>query len=62
VLDERHLRRIVSEFPRYYHEARPHQSLNRNAPVPREVESPDKGKVIAEPMVGGLHHGHRRAA
>ena len=31
-------------------------------PVARDVEPPDRGKVIAIPEVGGLHHRYRRAA
>ncbi len=33
-----------------------------NAPVPREVEPPTDGAVIAIPQVGGLHHRYTRAA
>jgi hypothetical protein len=44
------------------HNARPHQSLGRNSPVPREIEPRAMGKVIAIPQVGGLHHLYRRAA
>jgi hypothetical protein len=62
VLDENHLRRILAEYFRYYHEARTHLSLDRNSPVPREVESCESGRVVAEPFLGGLHHRCRRAA
>jgi transposase InsO family protein len=62
VLNEAHLRRILSSFLIFYHQHRVHQSLDRNAPVPREIEPPDRGKVVAEPMVGGLHHRYRRCA
>ena len=62
VLNERHLRRIPASYFTYYHEARAHLSLDRNAPVPRRVEHPFEGKVIAIPQVGGLHHRYRRAA
>ena len=62
VLCEEQLRRILGEYIDYYHEARPHQSLARNSPVPREVEMPSAGKVISIPHVGGLHHQYRRAA
>jgi putative transposase len=62
VLHERHLRCIVSGYLAYYHRARPHMSLARNAPVPREVEPPALGPVVCEPMVGGLHHRYRRVA
>ncbi len=62
VLNEAHLRRVLSSYFAYYHEARTHLSLDRNAPVPRRVEHPSEGEVIAIPQVGGLHHRYRRAA
>jgi transposase InsO family protein len=62
VFSEGHLRRILTSFFAYYHEARTHLSLDRNAPVPREVEPPTMGKVIAIPQVAGLHHRYTRAA
>lgn len=62
VLDERHLRRIIAAYIEYYHGSRPHITLDRNAPVPREVEPPSAGTVVAIPQVGGLHHRYARAA
>lgn len=62
VLNESHLIRILTSYFAYYHEARTHLSLNRNAPVPRDVEPPGHGKVIAIPYLGGLHHRYTRAA
>ena len=62
VLGEDHLRRLLSLYFAYYHESRTHLSLDRNAPHPREVEPPSRGKVVAIPHVGGLHHLYTRAA
>ncbi len=62
ILNERHLKRILHSYFEYYHHSRTHLSLDRNAPVPREVEPRGRGKVVAIPMVGGLHHRYRRAA
>jgi putative transposase len=62
VFSEGHLRQILREYFDYYHEVRPHQSLQRNSPIPRRVELPSKGKVISIPQVGGLHHRYLRAA
>ncbi len=62
VLNENHLHRILSEYVRYYNESRTHLSLERNSPEPREVEPPGKGKVVAIPHVGGLHHRYTRVA
>jgi putative transposase len=54
IINENHLCRILREYFDYYHNARPHQSLERNSPTPREIELPSKSKVIAIPQVGGL--------
>ena len=62
VLNEAHLRRFLTSYFAYYHESRAHLSLECNAPVPRRIEHPSEGKVIAIPQVGGLHHRYRRAA
>jgi len=62
VLSEAHLRRILASYFEYHHASRTHLSLERNAPIPREVEPRSKGKVVAVPQAGGLHHRHTRAA
>jgi hypothetical protein len=62
VINEAHLRCVLGEYFAYYHESRPHQSLDGNAPRPREIEPPSRGRIVAEPQVGGLHHRYRRAA
>jgi hypothetical protein len=45
-----------------YNTARPHQSLDDNSPQPRIVELPPRGRIIASPQVGGLHHRYQRVA
>jgi putative transposase len=62
VLSERHLKRILREYFDYHNNSRAHMSLDGNAPLPREVEPPDLGNVIALPQVGGLHHRYTRVA
>ncbi|MHC4399456.1 MAG: integrase core domain-containing protein [Planctomycetota bacterium] len=62
VLNERHLYRILTDYFDYYHNSRPHLSLDCNSPVPREVEPPSQGEVISIRQVGGLHHRYLRAA
>jgi putative transposase len=62
IINEYHLRRVLREYLNYYHKYRPHQSLGNNSPEPREVELPEKGKVVSISQVGGLHHLYRRAA
>jgi len=62
VLGEQHLRRILRKYLEYYHGSRTHLALDKDAPASRERESTDDGKVIALPMVGGLHHRYTRRA
>jgi transposase InsO family protein len=58
VFGETHLRRIMSMYASYYNEARTHLSLGKDAPISRPIER--FGRVIAEPMVGGLHNRYAR--
>jgi transposase InsO family protein len=62
VFSEAHLLRILTDYFEYYHTSRAHQSLGGNSPVPREIEPPDRGRVVRTPVLGGLHHAYRRAA
>jgi transposase InsO family protein len=62
VFQERQLRQILESYFEYYHKVRPHRSLSHDSPIPRPVESPDRGKVTEMPLVGGLHHHYRREA
>ncbi len=57
---QRHLLRTLREYVEYYNTSRPHQSLDRNSPIPREVEA--VGEVCATPVLSGLHHRYFRAA
>ena len=54
VLNEVHFKRILSSYLDYYHHVRTHLSLERNSPIPRNVELPFEGDVIAIPMVGAF--------
>ena len=62
VLNEDHLRRILTDYFDYYHHSRPHLSLDRNSPTPRRVELPSESPIVAIPQVGGLHHRYTRRA
>jgi len=62
VLNEDHLRRILVDYVEYDNNVRPHLSLQRNTPSPRAVEPLERGKVVAVPYLGGLHHHYTRAA
>jgi putative transposase len=62
IFNERHLRRVLTEYDRYYNENRTHLGLEKDCPDPRAIKFPDSGAVQSEPMVGGLHHRYFRQA
>jgi transposase InsO family protein len=62
VLSERHLRRILTCYFAYYHQARTHLALDKDAPDLRPIERPAEGKNMQLPEVGGLHHRYLRQA
>jgi len=62
VLNERHLRRLLRAYVAYFNRSRPHQALENNSPIPREVQPPSHGPIRAVPEVGGLHHRYQRVA
>jgi putative transposase len=64
VLNERHLKRLMSEYVRYYHDDRTHLALAKGTPAGREARQiPDAGcKVVSTPRLGGLHHRYDLAA
>lgn len=58
VQDEAHLRRLLREFVRYYHEDRTHLGLAKDTPSGRAAQSRpgSQAAVVGEPRLGGLHH------
>jgi putative transposase len=59
VLNEWHLKRLISEYVRYYHDDRTHLGLDKQTPGSRAPTSDPNGcrnQVIAVPRLGGLHH------
>jgi putative transposase len=59
-VDERHLKRRLSEYIRYYHEDRTHLGLGKG--TPERTRTVAAGHVLSHPRLGGLHHRYDRAA
>jgi hypothetical protein len=58
------LTRILKEYGAYFNEARPHQGIGQGIPAPR-VPFPSEsnaGKLMALPVLNGLHHDYCWAA
>jgi hypothetical protein len=49
------LRRVLST---YYNQTRPHRSLQKNAPLEREIQR--IGEIATIPILGGLHRQYAR--
>jgi putative transposase len=64
VINQRHLRRLLKEYVRYYHEDRTHLGLGKDTPSGRiPASAPANGhKVISLLRLGGLHHRYTVAA
>jgi len=60
-LNERHLKRLLSEYVSYHHEDRTHLGLRKETPS-RRIRSAATGPVICHARLGGLHHRYDRAA
>ena len=60
-VNERHLKRLLSEYVRYYHEDRTHLGLGKGTPVGR-IRSVASGRILSHDRLGGLHHRYDRAA
>ena len=54
ILGQGHLKRIMSEYIDYYNATRPHGSLDGNCPIPREIQGPDQGEIVAILLAPGI--------
>src|SRR5271168_4517874 len=60
-MNERHLKRLLSEYVRYYHDDRTHPGLGKGTPGSR-MRSVASGRILSRERLGGLHHRYDRAA
>jgi hypothetical protein len=59
VLGEMHLHRVLKSYADYYNCVRTHRSLNKDAPVTRQIQR--IGSIKSHAILGGLHHHYARA-
>jgi putative transposase len=65
ILHERQLQRVLNAYVMYFNQARPHQGIQQQIPdscgssrsAPHEAT-----KVVAIPILAGLHHDYRKVA
>jgi transposase InsO family protein len=62
VFNDNHLRRLLKNYFRYYHESRTHLSLNKDAPECQAIQSNKSERIIQIAQGGGLHHRYERRA
>jgi putative transposase len=64
VVNQRHLRRLMKNYIRYFHEDRTHLGLEKDTPSGRAVAmaSASGRAIISLPRLGGLHHRYTLAA
>lgn len=61
IVNEAHLRRVLSEYVQYYNTARPHQGIDQRCPVPISSVA-RSGAVKCRDVLGGIIHDYHREA
>ncbi len=65
ILHEKQLQRVLNAYGHYFNRARPHQGIKQQIPEQKAGSAPADhadGKILAFPVLGGLHHDYRRSA
>ncbi len=65
ILHEKQLQRVLNAYVHYFNLARPHQGIKQQIPEQKAGSVPADhadGRVLAFPVLGGLHHDYRRSA
>ena len=63
ILEEKQLQRVLNAYVGYFNQARPHQGIGQQIPVSSGSSTPHEGtKVVAVPILAGLHHDYRTVA
>jgi transposase InsO family protein len=65
IFHEKQLQRVLNEYVAYFNRARPHQGIQQQIPESYgSSDSPqyEKTKVMAVPILAGLHHDYQLVA
>jgi transposase InsO family protein len=64
IFGHEHLRQTLENYTAYYNHWRPHRSLGQIAPCPHVTNLPTRPgrRLVAKPVLGGLHHVYQWAA
>ncbi len=65
ILHERQLQRVLNQYIAYFNQARPHQGIQQQIPESSgsSRSTPHEGtRVVAVPILAGLHHDYRKVA
>jgi len=65
IFHEKQLHRLLKTYVMYYNQARPHQGIRQRIPDSQALSAPpphQPNRVIAIPVLGGLHQRYQRAA
>src|SRR5690242_6816389 len=60
VFNARHLKRTLAAYFRYYHQSRTYLGLDKQCPIERQVM--ERGVIVENAELGGLHHRYERLA
>jgi len=61
IVNHAHLQHVLGEYVTYYNLSRPHQGLDQQTPIPGLTPTL-AGNICSRPVLGGIIHGHYRAA
>ena len=61
ILNERHLRQVLTEYLRHYNTVRPHRALGQLTPAQAETQAPEpinlaEYRIRRKQVLGGLTH------
>jgi putative transposase len=62
ILNEQHLRQLLTEYLDYHNERRPHQGLEQDSPLVRVEPSIEEGSIRYHKVLGGIIRAYYREA